>query len=163
MNDLTSKLASALLLIALLVASLPSQAEADPPDDPASTPAVTAPVDLSAKSPAWLKVLNKQMLLSLDSPVASVREQTMQNIITFAAAHGDQVDLSGMADKLYEIYRWDESEAHRIMALAALYAVNDLNSMERLAQDVEGERSERVRRHAERILAAYYLEHVRKQ
>ena len=157
MNNFIATFFSAFLLAALL-ASAPTQAAADAPTEPAS---VAEPVDLSAKSPAWLEVLNRQMRLSLASPVASVREQTMQNIITFAAVHGEEVDLSGTADELYAIYRWDESEAHRIMALAALHAVGDEHSMQRLAQDVRLERSERVRRHAKRVLAVYYLEHVK--
>ena len=122
--------------------------------NPTST--AVAALDLQNKTPLWHRNFTQQYRESLASPVASIREQTMQNIIVFATLHADEVDLSDTASDLFSIYRWDKNEAHRIMALMALRAIGDEYSMQRLGQHVAWERSDRVRRHTRAVLAEHY-------
>ncbi len=112
--------------------------------------------DLSDMDAAWWKSLSKANARALDSPDAQVKEQALQNIIFFATHYGKDVDFKRATTELYNIYRFDKNEAHRIMALAALHAIGRENTMRILSQHVRWERSPRVRRFTKAALVDYY-------
>ena len=112
--------------------------------------------DLSDMDAAWWKSLSKANARALDSPDAPVKEQALQNIIFFATHYGKDVDFKRATTELYNIYRFDKKEAHRIMALAALHAIGRENTMRILSQHVRWERSPRVRRLTKAALVDYY-------
>ncbi len=112
--------------------------------------------DLSDMDAAWWKSLSKANARALDSPDAQVKEQALQNIIFFATHYGKDVDFKRATTELYNIYRFDKKEAHRIMALAALHAIGRENTMRILSQHVRWERSPRVRRLTKAALVDYY-------
>lgn len=112
--------------------------------------------DLSDMDAAWWKSLSKANARALDSPDAQVKEQALQNIIFFATHYGKDVDFKRATTELYNIYRFDKNEAHRIMALAALHAMGRENTMRILSQHVRWERSPRVRRFTKAALLDYY-------
>ena len=115
-----------------------------------------ASMDLSNRSKAWWKARVKADDRALDSPDARVKEQALQNIIFFATHYGDAADYGRATTELYNIYRFDKNEAHRIMALAALHAIGRENTMRILSQHVRWERSPRVRRLTKAALVDYY-------
>ena len=111
--------------------------------------------DLSGMSSAWWKDLHKAHKRLLGSSDAKLKERALQNIIYFAHTYPD-VDFTRTVPKLYKIYRYDENESYRIMALAALGNIGDRNVMERLREDVSYETSERIRRQTLYVLAHFY-------
>ncbi len=115
-----------------------------------------ASMDLSNRSKAWWKARVKADDRALDSSDAQVKEQALQNIIFFATHYGKDVDFKRATSELYAIYRFDKNEAHRIMALAAIHAIGNENTMRLLSQHVRWERSPRVRRLTKAALVDYY-------
>ncbi len=111
--------------------------------------------DLSGMSSAWWKALRKGHTRLLGSSDEQVKERAMQNIIYFAKTYRDHVDFTRATPKLYKIYRSDENEAYRIMALSALHAIGNRNAMRLLREDVSLEQSERVRKQILYVLADY--------
>ena len=111
--------------------------------------------DLSGMSSAWWKDLKKAHKRLLGSSDAKLKERALQNIIYFAHTYPD-VDFTRTVPKLYKIYRYDENEGYRIMALAALGTIGNRNVMERLREDVSYETSERIRRQTLYVLAHFY-------
>lgn len=112
--------------------------------------------DLSDMDAAWWKSLSKANARALGSSDEQVKEQALQNIIFFATHYGKDVDFKRATTELYNIYRFDKKEAHRIMALAALHAIGRENTMRILSQHVRWERSPRVRRLTKAALVDYY-------
>ena len=95
-------------------------------------------------SPAWIAHVDQQFATSLRSPIEAVREQTLQDIIYIATFHSDTVSLKKVVSPLVTLYLFDKDERHRIMAVAALSALNDPYGIERLREEVQQERSARV-------------------
>ncbi len=91
--------------------------------------------DLSGMSSAWWKDLQKAHKRLLGSSDAKLEEHALQNIIYFADTY-PEVDFTRTVPKLYKIYRYDENDCNRIMALAALGNIGNRNVMERLREDV---------------------------
>lgn len=120
-----------------------------------ATVAELTSMDLTGMSEAWWKETIKQHKRLLGSKNAALREQALQNVIFFATFYPG-ADARSATGKLFKIYRHDRNEAHRIMALAALHAIGDAYTMERLREHVADEESERVRRYTLLALADYY-------
>ena len=97
------------------------------------------------RSAAWWNALGRQLTLSVDIPYEQVKETALQNIIFFATHHGEKVKLNDAAPTLLTIYQHHDQVAFRMMALAALHAIGDESTMQRLNQIVEQEASDRVR------------------
>ncbi len=144
-----------------------TQAQGDTNGDASGLPGVPGPVmgeigledlpstDLSGMSSKWWKALRKEHTRLLGSSDAKLKQRALQNIIYFAHTYPD-VDFTRTVPKLYKIYRYDENEGHRIMALAALGNIGNRNVMERLREDVSYETSERIRRQTLYVLAHFY-------
>ncbi len=97
------------------------------------------------RSATWWNALGRQLTLSVDVPYEQVQETALQNIIFFATHHGEKVKLNDAAARLLGIYQHHDQEAFRIMALAALHAIGDESTMQKLQRIVEEEASDRVR------------------
>ena len=101
------------------------------------------------------KQLSQQLTLSLDSPIAQIKQETLQNINFFATYHNDKIDLTEAVTKLIEIYEDDAEEGFRILALTSLHALNDRSVMLYLNDAVRTEQSPRVRQLTLAALADY--------
>ncbi len=101
------------------------------------------------------KQLSQQLTLSLDSPIAQIKQETLQNINFFATYHNDKIDLTEAVTKLIKIYEDDAEEGFRILALTSLHALNDRSVMRYLSEVVRTEQSPRVRQLTLAALADY--------
>ena len=101
------------------------------------------------------KNLEQQLVASLDSPIAQVKQETLQHINFFATYHKDNVDLGEAVPKLIEIYETDDNEGFRILALTSLNAIGDRSIMHYLSESVDREPSSRVRALTMAALADY--------
>ncbi len=63
-----------------------------------------------------------------------------------ATHHREKVKLNDAASLLLGIYQQRDKPAFRMMALAALHAIGDAQTMQTLNQIVQDEQSDRVRR-----------------
>ncbi len=115
--------------------------------------------DLSGMSSKWWKNVSKTHTRMLGSSDEHVKRRALQNIIVFAKTYRDHVDLARAVPKLYKIYRSDENEEYRMLALSALISIGNRNVIALLREDVRVEKSERVRRHTLLALAGYYKNH----
>ena len=98
------------------------------------------------RSTTWWDALGRQLELQLDQPYSEVNSVTLQNIVFFATHHRDKVKLDDAAPRLLEIYLHHEQEEYRVMALAALHAIGERETMRKLTQVYEDQPSERLRR-----------------
>lgn len=103
----------------------------------------------------WIAHVDQQFATSLQSPIAAIREQTLQDVIYIAQFHGDTVTFKKVVSPLLNIYLFDKDDRYRIMAIAALHAVGDAYGMQRLREEVSGVRSRRVRQLTLALLADY--------
>lgn len=84
------------------------------------------------------------------------KQQALQNIIFLSTNFKEDVNFSRATSNLYNIFRFDQNEGYRIMALQALHAIGNETSMRQLAAHVRWERSPRVRRFTNAVLNDYY-------
>ena len=101
------------------------------------------------------KQLSQQLTLSLDSPIAQIRLETLQHVNFFATFHRDKIDLTEAVTTLIEIYEDDTEEGFRILALTSLHALGDRSVMLYLSDAVRTEQSPRVRHLTLAALADY--------
>ena len=101
------------------------------------------------------KQLSQQLTLSLDSPIAQIKLETLQHVNFFATSYNDKIDLTEAVTKLIEIYEDDAKEGFRILALTSLHALNDRSVMRYLSNAVRTEQSPRVRQLTLAALADY--------
>ncbi len=106
-------------------------------------------------SDAWVEHVDQQFALSLKSPIEAIRQQTLQDIIFIANFHSDRVTLKKVVSPLLNIYLFDKDDRYRIMAVAALSAVDTPYGMRRLREEVSEVRSERVKHLTLAALVAY--------
>ena len=99
--------------------------------------------------------LTRQQIESLKSDYAIEREEAMRNIVYAAMVVGRDEGLDKASWSLYNIYRFDRNESHRILSLAVIHAVGNENVMRLVAQHLPFETSPPVRR----ITKAVVLEH----
>lgn len=100
--------------------------------------------------------LQKQLTTSLESPVESIQVSAMQHIVFFSTNFAENVNFRSSTDTLMRIYTDHEDERMRVLALQALNAVGGYIIMEQLADFVETESSDRVRKLTNAVLANYY-------
>lgn len=117
-------------------------------------------------NPVWKANFAGQLMTLLESPNASMREDGLQHIVFFSTVYPKQIDMKGTVPGLKRIYESDGNEAHRILALTALLAVDDAGARKYLAKSGTlaedllhvNEDSPRVRE----IVATDYTEHLKK-
>lgn len=107
------------------------------PVEPSNTPAerasgaVRMPLNSSA---VWRENFGRQSAISLRMSGTAAKGNALQNLIIFAAHHGDGIDLSDAVPALLAIYEWDSNDRFQTMALAALHAIGDEEGMERVLE-----------------------------
>ena len=101
------------------------------------------------------KQLSQQLTLSLDSPIAQIKLETLQHVNFFATYYSDKIDLTEAVTTLIDIYENDMEEGFRILALTSLHALGDRSVMRYLSDVVQTEQSPRVRRLTLAALADY--------
>lgn len=146
-----------LTLALALAASLPARAQVPVENTPHL---VNQYLDnrYEAYTAAWWDALGPQLTLSLVQTDGQIDAATLQNIIYFAANHGDKVRLDDAAPLLLEVYRTHGRESYRTMAMAALYAIGEPGAMKQLARARKQEPSEKLRKLTLAALAAYHQE-----
>jgi HEAT repeat protein len=111
---------------------------------------------LDSKSPEWWHAFGKQLVASLDSPIAKIQEQALSQIIFYAAHYPGKMDLDPATPKILEVFKNDNKVARRTLALMALHAIGDEQGMRRLNTLVRYETSPRVETLTRAVLADYY-------
>lgn len=81
---------------------------------------------------SWWKALNMQMLDAFNKSYKDIDEVTLQNAIYFGTHFKDKVDLTLASPKLLQVYRKHSKVEYRIMALAAIHAIGDAETMKEL-------------------------------
>jgi len=109
-----------------------------------------------AYGPLWWDALASELVLGVARPVGEVDEAALQNVIFFAEVHGKRLNLKPAVPYLLAVYRDDEREGTRIMALAALHAIGNRAAMDDLRDGIAREHSPRVKRLTVAALSAYY-------
>ncbi len=109
--------------------------------------------------PVWAVIFEQQVNQLLDMPDAERQNGAMQLIVQYAPvtnAEGEQVfNFEFAASDLLTIYQAEPNPQRRILALSALNAIGDEAAMRTLAQLVQHEPSERIRRHTLYVLSAH--------
>lgn len=123
----------------------------------AAAPAFAQPAEksLADKDATEWAQLSRQLVASLDSPIAQVRQGALQHINYFATYHAEQIDLTEAVTQLIDIYESDAPEGERILALTSLHAIGNLSVMRHLSETVRSEASPRVRALTLAALADY--------
>ena len=139
-----------------LLAATPAQFAAA--NMPAADVGAISYLDFSEMDAAWWKDFSRAAAQALLSSDDLVQERAMQSIIFFATYYPEQADFRRTAAQLLQIYRYEQDEQQRVLALSALNALGDETAMRHLAQDVEHETSERLRRLATAAVNHYFGE-----
>jgi hypothetical protein len=113
-------------------------------------------LDLHALDEQWWKETGKAHAEAMHSTDADVRERTMQNVIFLASHYPEQVRFGSLGTPLLETYLFDQDEGHRLLALSAIYAMRDDAALRHISQYVQLERSDRVRKLTNKVLAEYF-------
>lgn len=146
-----SVLTSLLILLMMIILVPTAQAQAE------GMPKVSEEAPLIT-SPTWTANFGKQTALQLRSKNEAIREQALINLIMIANHPRHNVNLRPAISGLQRIYERGRREEYRLMALVALHAIGDADSMSYLAEQVQHwERSDRVRKLTYAILADYYF------
>lgn len=85
-------------------------------------------------NPIWKANFAGQLASLLESPNASMREDGLQHIVFFSAVYGKDIDMKGTVPGLKRIYESDANELHRILALTALLAIDDVGARKYLSK-----------------------------
>ena len=107
------------------------------------------------KSEAWWNQLEKQLSVSLETPIDQVRDETLQHIVFFASNYTDKIDLGHLTPTLLGMYENERNEARRTMAVVALRAIGQKSSMNRLARLAQEQPPGSLRNITMAVLADY--------
>jgi hypothetical protein len=107
---------------------------------------------------AWTQQFERQMVKLLHAPDAERPERAMQLIIHFAQmddADGDPVfNFTSATPRLLDVYKRSTDQGQRLLALAALNAIDHEPALQELARTIRNERSDMVRQRAIHMLSA---------
>lgn len=141
------------LPLLILASSLLAQPASAQSTDAAAQPQWPQP------EPVWATIFEQQVNHLLNTPDAERQNGAMQLIVQYAPvtnADGEEVFNFGFAaSDLLTIYQTESNPQRRILALSALNAIGDEATMRTLAQLVQHEPSERIRRHTLYVLSAH--------
>ncbi|NNE70344.1 MAG: hypothetical protein HKN29_08260 [Rhodothermales bacterium] len=104
---------------------------------------------------AWWTTLSNQLTESVASDVDQVRQEAMQHIVFFAENYDEFVNFDEAAYEIMGRFEASENVEERLLALAALSAIGEDITMERLSVVAMDLRSERVRNVAAAVILAY--------
>ncbi len=103
----------------------------------------------------WWSSLEQQLTESAASDVAKVRQGAIQHIIFFAENYDEFVNFDEAAYEIMGLFEMSEDVDERLLALAALSAIGENMTMERLSVVAASERSARVRGVAAAVIHAH--------
>ncbi len=98
-----------------------------------------------------------QLVASLESPIETVRTQSLKNAIIYATLYRDKIDLSQAVPALRMVYEDDQRSVHRKLALAALQAIGTNRAADYVARYVSTSESEEGRIVMASVLNDFYL------
>jgi hypothetical protein len=104
----------------------------------------------------WWSSLEQQLTESAASDVAAVRQEAIQHIIFFAENYDEFVNFDEAAYEIMGRFEISEDVEERLLALAALSAIGEKMTIERLSVVAGSEKSARVRGVAAAVLHAHY-------
>lgn len=128
----------------------------------ASSPVVSsaminlAEVDLDQLSKKEWRQLRREHIQALRTGTDDTWEQAAMNIIYLSVHYRDRVNFERASTSLLETYIHDRDTQHRMMALAAMHAIGDYDTMAHLSQRVRLEASPRVRHVTLAAVADYF-------
>ena len=96
-------------------------------------------------TPKQWRALEKQLLNSLRVPVAQIDQSVLQNVIYFETHYPEAMNLDRAARRLMRIYQQHPEAPVRVMAISALHAVSEPETMKQLAQLIRKEESDMAR------------------
>lgn len=90
---------------------------------------------------AFRNLISTQLVESLESPLPTVRSQTLKNAIVFSTLFRDRVDLRPSVPVIARLAREDAAGSNRRLAVAALRSINTPRARRYLAElsDMEDE------------------------
>lgn len=100
----------------------------------------------------WRQFIGKQLAEMLAMGDAAHQNQAMQLIIQLKQRE-PALDLSATADELFDLLKTDTADSRRILAVAALHALDNRHIYARLRAQLQIEESLRVRRQLRHIAA----------
>jgi hypothetical protein len=116
----------------------------------ASQPVPAAPADFTVYYDQWTpqqwRALQRQLMASLRAPIDQIDQSVLQNVIYFETHYPDAMQLERAASRLLRIYERHEQPEMRVLAITALHAAGEAESMKRLARVIRHEESD-VARH----------------
>jgi len=118
---------------------------------PATAQQTAAPEANAPESP-WIEHFGEQARLLLETGDAERQEEALQFILTFSQHAEKDINFAPAIPALFDVYESAEDEGLRLLALSALQAVGSEDDFKRLAEHVQFESSDRVRRQALRML-----------
>lgn len=126
-----------------------------------STASIASAQSSSVQSPesyddaVFQKLVTIQLVRSLESPLASIRSQSLKNAIVFTTLYREKIDLSSAISKIADVARNDESLSNRRMAVAALRAIGGYRA-DRYLAELEGMQESEYRSLVAGVLSEYY-------
>jgi hypothetical protein len=80
------------------------------------------------------RLVSIQMVESLESPLATIRQQTLKNAIVFGTLYPERVDFSSTVRAIARAAEHDASSSNRRLAVAALRAIGSYRANQVLAE-----------------------------
>ncbi len=95
---------------------------------------------------------SQNLVETLKSQHEGLKQSAMQRVIQ----HSDNLDVTGAAFDIYNIYRFHENENLRRLALVALYNTNYSWAMNQIVKDSEIEQSPALKRQMNFMINEYF-------
>lgn len=121
-----------------------------------ATPAEFASMDLDALTDEEWKMVSADITAAVRESDGEAWAEAVQKAIYVSVFHPTKARLARANLPLFYDFTLGRDEDHRIMALAALHAIGDYNTMANIAQRVRVERSPRVKRLAAAAVVDYF-------
>jgi len=99
----------------------------------------------------WNK-FSQNLVRTLKSNHEGLKQSAMQRVIQYS----DNLDVKDAAFNIYNVYRFEENENLRRLALVALYNTNYSWAMHQIAKDLEKERSPTLKKQMNFMLNEYF-------
>jgi len=99
----------------------------------------------------WNK-FSQNLVRTLKSNHEGLKQSAMQRVIQYS----DNLDVKDAAFNIYNVYRFEENENLRRLALVALYNTNYSWAMHQIAKDLEKEQSPTLKKQMNFMLNEYF-------
>ena len=112
--------------------------------------------DAATGKASWWNLLGRQLTYSIDKPYDQVSDSELKDIIFFASNHKDKVKLQDALPSLLSVFKHNEDEQIRIMAVSAIHAIGNRGALIELKKAADLETSPRVQRIAYAAVNNYF-------